>query len=89
MKFTAISSSQYDFLQWIQSIQHSPNQLTQATYDQLAQPTENNAVAYYAQTDDNLYNDVIMKYMGPVSSDAEMADMPGMQSPANYGTTRP
>ncbi len=70
MKFTAKSTTEADFNQWVKAAGHTRRPLSLTTYDQLAKPSENNPAATYALTDPNLYNDVIMKYM-----------MPGMLAP--------
>lgn len=65
MTFVAKASSPTDFNDWVQSIKHSPSQLTQANYHRLAQPSKNNPVTYYSSAASNLYDMIIMKYMMP------------------------
>lgn len=72
MKFTARSSQQNDFRHWVDSVSQAPNKLDMAAYKKLAEPSENNKVAYYSVGTPGLYGRVIMKYI-----------MPGMQ---NMGT---
>lgn len=74
MKFIAESTSQIDFDQWVQSVKQSPNILTLDSYNKLSEPSENNPVAYYASTQQDMYNTIIMKFMKP------MPQMEGMTS---------
>jgi cytochrome o ubiquinol oxidase subunit 2 len=64
MKFTARASSEKDFDKWIQKVKKSPNVLSVAEYEKLLKPTENNQAAFYSSTDADLYDTVLMKYMG-------------------------
>jgi cytochrome o ubiquinol oxidase subunit 2 len=73
MKFTARASSQGDFDNWVASTQQSPNVLTEAEYDKLLQPSENNPEKDYSEFEHGLYAKVLMKY----SSD--MGGMSGME----------
>lgn len=77
MVFTARASSQADFNTWVTNAQHSTNALDQATYGTLAKPSERNPQTTYALTDENLYNDIVMKYMTPgdTSRPADNMDM--------------
>jgi cytochrome o ubiquinol oxidase subunit 2 len=67
MHFTAQSTSQSDFNRWVQSVKRSPAALTARTYKALALPSSEVALAAYALKDENLYDDIIMKYMMPAS----------------------
>jgi cytochrome o ubiquinol oxidase subunit 2 len=65
MTFTATSTgSQADFAAWVANVQHSSNNLDQTAYNTLAQPSENQPASYYASTDPQLYDTILMKYMG-------------------------
>ena len=81
MKFIARSVSQNDFDQWVQSIQQSSTTLDLGAYNELAVPSENNPVASYASVGQGIYNNVIMKYMEPSSTETTGSSqtMPGMQ----------
>jgi len=78
MHFKVHVVSKDDFQNWTKMVQKSPKHLTQAAYDALTKPTENNPVEYYSQASDGLFQNAIIKYMGP---------MPGMtlgyQDPAS------
>jgi cytochrome o ubiquinol oxidase subunit II len=78
MNFTAKSSSQADFDQWVQSAQQSPTNLSQDMYTALAKPSENNAAAYYTVDNSGLYDTIINKYMPPTD---QMSGMAGMSMP--------
>lgn len=64
MKFSAVSSSQADFNQWVQSVWETPNRLTLSELTRLSYPSENAPVALYGARDEGLYDTVLMKYMG-------------------------
>lgn len=68
MTFMAKSTSEDDFNAWVTSVQQTSSSLTMDEYDRLAEPSQNNAPAYYASFDKNLYNTVLMKDMIPPSS---------------------
>lgn len=65
MTFMAKASSQADFERWVESVQRTPQNLNQSTYNKLAAPSENNPVALYTADDNGLYNGIINKYMLP------------------------
>lgn len=65
MRFTAKASSQRDFEVWVQSVKKSKQVLTSAVYAQLAHPSENMPVIYYASVEKDLYNQIVMKDMKP------------------------
>jgi len=65
MQFKVKSTSSADFSGWVASVKESPNKLSFDNYSKLALESENNPVAYYSSTADNLFDNVIMKYMEP------------------------
>ena len=67
MKFIAKASSQEEFDQWVQLIQQSSPFLGLEEYKYLVRPTENNPAAFYALEEQDLFEQVIMKYMMPNS----------------------
>ena len=75
MRFTARASSKEDFDQWVQGVRVSADPLDSAKYDLLVKPSEDNPVAYYSGFDANLYDKVLMKYMGP-SNNMQMQMQP-------------
>lgn len=68
MKFTARSSSMDDFNLWVAETKQSPDVLDSAMYDSLLKPSERNPVAFYSDYDNNLYDKVIIKYLGSAGS---------------------
>lgn len=64
MKFTARAGSDTEFDQWVQQVRQSPKELDSDTYKELLQPSENNPVALFSNSEDGLYDKVIMKYTG-------------------------
>jgi cytochrome o ubiquinol oxidase subunit 2 len=64
MRFVAKSSSQVDFDNWIESVKQSFHSLDFNEYNKLSKPSENNPAAYYLLEEKNLYDQIVMKYMG-------------------------
>lgn len=65
MKFTAKSVSEKDFEQWVATVKQSSQTLTLEEYKKLAKPSEDTPVLLYTLAEQNLYNEIIMKYMPP------------------------
>ena len=63
MRFIAVASSQANFDQWIQSIKQSNNRLSLEHYQQLTEPSENNPVTSYLLEKEDLFDQILMKYM--------------------------
>ncbi len=70
MTFTARSTSAESFNNWADSIQHSNNKLSLAEYNKISIPSENNPIVYYATTDQDLYNNIVYKYLVPTTAAA-------------------
>tara|TARA_R110002153_G_scaffold73258_1_gene191095 strand:- start:1848 stop:2762 length:915 start_codon:yes stop_codon:yes gene_type:complete len=65
MKFKAIAKpSEQAFEDWVRAVKHSPAALTDSSYAQLAQPSENNPVDYYGSVDGEMFQHVVMQFMG-------------------------
>jgi cytochrome o ubiquinol oxidase subunit 2 len=64
MKFIARASSQQDFNDWVLRVKQSPNVLDMIEYERLLKPSENNPTFLYSSADVDLYDTVVMKYMG-------------------------
>ena len=62
MNFVAKASSSQDFDQWVDAVKQSSNQLNRQVYDQLVQPSENTQEMFYVLEEDDLYDQIIMKY---------------------------
>lgn len=69
MKFKVKVTSASDYQAWLQKAAQSPNRLTMSAYNELAKPSEDNAVEYFSAVAPHLFSATITKYMGP---------MPGM-----------
>jgi len=67
MNFTAKSTSQDDFNNWVRNVKQSPNKLSFSQYNTLAQPSTNNPPVYYSSKEAYLYNTIVMKYMMPTN----------------------
>lgn len=65
MQFIAKSSSAADFAQWVESVKHASPPLNREEYDKLALPSENNPETSYLLQDENLYDQIVMKFMMP------------------------
>lgn len=65
MTFTAKSSSQEDFNRWVNSVRGSGMVLNVDAYEELAEPSQYNPVAFYRLAKKDLFDWIIMKYMTP------------------------
>ncbi len=65
MKFVTQARTQVEFDEWVISVKESPRVLTQAEYDILALPSENNPIALYSTAIEGLFESIIMKFMAP------------------------
>jgi len=65
MRFTTRVTSKNDFDNWIKKVQASGKVLDKTTYDNLSKPSENNPVVFYSLAENNLYNNIMMKFMMP------------------------
>lgn len=65
MRFVVKAYSKARFDEWVSMVQRSPKQLTMSQYNKLVKPSEHNKVQYFSSPMKNLFNKVILKYMGP------------------------
>ncbi|MCB1112721.1 MAG: ubiquinol oxidase subunit II [Chlamydiales bacterium] len=65
MNFETIASSEAEFQDWVEKVKQSPKQLDKASYKILAEPTEKDPPAFFQLADDNLFEQIIMKFMMP------------------------
>ena len=72
MVFTAKSSSQEEFDEWVESVKQSSDHLTLEEYNQLAEPSEYNPVASYVLMQEDLFDQIIMKYIAPQQQDKSL-----------------
>ena len=75
MTFTARASTQANFDKWVKMASRSPDPLNQTAYNKLAQPSQNNPVAYYSPVGSSLYDNIMIKYMMPLTNAPGMAGM--------------
>lgn len=65
MHFITRASSEEDYHQWIEKARGSTNSLGWDNYEQLAAPSKDNPVELFQLKDDNLFNQIVNKYMYP------------------------
>lgn len=68
MTFRAVAGSQAGFVQWIQKAQIQNRNLTASAYTALARPSTYNKASYYSPVQDNLYHELVLKYMSHMST---------------------
>lgn len=64
MKFVTKVSTKEEYDAWVDTVRYSPETLTFSRYTELAKPSHDNPVTYYASAEEGLYNKIIMKFMG-------------------------
>lgn len=83
MAFEAKAVTNTEFNQWVNSVKQSPNTLDMNAYNKLVPATHDTSVMYFKLADTNLFNEVIMKFMGPdvmeMNMDQKHMDMPNMK----------
>lgn len=72
MDFTVKAVSDHEYSAWKANVAKSANILNYTSYTQLAIPTGNNSVAYYALTDPGLFNEIVMQFMAPGASQSTL-----------------
>ena len=70
MHFVVKASSEKQFEQWVKKTQRAKKKLTMSAYNRLVTLSGSSPIAYFSSPANNLFDKVIMKYMGP--------DMPNM-----------
>jgi cytochrome o ubiquinol oxidase subunit 2 len=65
MTFIAKSTSEADFNAWVQLVKLSAKPLNMDTYNQLAKPSEYHPVEYYQLVQEDLFDQILMKYKIP------------------------
>ena len=69
MNFIVRSNSVLKYNMWIANLKKSKNTLSLVDYNKLSKPSLNSSVTYFSKVNKNLYEDIIMKYMAPVTND--------------------
>lgn len=65
MKFLTKSTTQEDFIAWVNEMKNAPHALGTIEYGELVKPSENNPAAFYKLEQPNLFDQIVMKYMMP------------------------
>ena len=65
MTFAVKASSYRDYSNWLTKLSSSSKKLNLKTYNQLAKPSQYNAVTDYSNVVPNLYNAIVYKYIAP------------------------
>lgn len=71
MKFVAKSVSKSEFEEWVDSVKQSPHTLTLDEYNKLAKPSEKTPPLFYASTEGDIFNTIMMKFMIPTTTHME------------------
>lgn len=89
MHFETKATSKADFEQWILSTKTSSAMLDQQAYQVLAKPDVLKTSLVYSSVDQDLYDTVVMKYMGhaPAASDSSNHHTSGSPSPGSSNST--
>lgn len=69
MHFVTEATDQQAYDTWIQEVQQSEKNLDMGEYDKLVAPSFDSDVQYFQLGDENLFNEVVMKYMKPQKSE--------------------
>ena len=64
MRFSAIATTPEGFEQWVAKARASTETLDAGSYAALAKPSEHDPVRYYTAAQPELFNQIVMKYMG-------------------------
>lgn len=67
MHFIAAATSDDDFKKWVEQSKKSNDELSNKEYDQLVIPSKNDPKRTFILKDDNLFNQIVMKYMHPIT----------------------
>jgi cytochrome o ubiquinol oxidase subunit 2 len=63
MTFVAKATEETEFEAWVQQVKGSNAELSHAIYEQLAKPSANSPVVLYADVEEGLFDQIVMKYM--------------------------
>jgi cytochrome o ubiquinol oxidase subunit 2 len=67
MHFITTAESEEQFKSWVESFNKIHNELDLKTYQEIAKPSQNDPPTLYQLKDENLFNQVLMKFMHPQS----------------------
>ena len=71
MKFIARASTNDEFNAWVEEVKQSQNPLDTAEYKKLLAPSEYNPQAFYSIAGQDIYDNILMKYMGSHAQNTE------------------
>jgi cytochrome o ubiquinol oxidase subunit II len=72
MVFTAKSTTEEDFEDWVASVKALSNEMNWDVYKELVKPSEYVPVELFSLKDEGLYDQIIMQYMAPSKAQEEM-----------------
>jgi cytochrome o ubiquinol oxidase subunit 2 len=83
MNFRTLAEPDDQFQAWVAKVKADPHQLTPATYEKIAAPSQKDPVQYFSVVDPNMFASIVGKYNGGYSMTAmgkqNVAKMPGMK----------
>ena len=65
MFFVVHADSEQEFNQWVKQVKHSSNKLNISDYNELIKPSSNVPTEYFSFVVNNLFHEIIAKYMQP------------------------
>lgn len=65
MHFITRASSEEEYQHWVQAAKQSSKNLTLEEFNKLVAPSQNDPIEIYQLKDENLFNQIVMKYMHP------------------------
>lgn len=78
MKFIARATSQAEFDTWVKEVKRADQQLTATSYAELVKKSTDVPTKFYASSEDDLYDTIVIKYMMP---DHNEHDTPTAKTP--------
>lgn len=84
MTFTAKASTSADFNRWVAQVKKSSKKLSFNEYANLAKPSQNNPLAYYASAASGLYDYTVAKYNEPAGLLGQPGSQTNNQLPAGH-----
>ncbi|HUX20902.1 MAG TPA: ubiquinol oxidase subunit II [Spirochaetia bacterium] len=70
MTFKTIATSKAEFDDWVKKVKASSKTLDDASYKELAKPSEDNPVEYYSTVSPNLFDTILHQYMATMKAGA-------------------
>lgn len=72
MNFTAKATDSASFVKWVESVRLSGAELNSVNYEALARPSSDGSVAFFANTEKNLFNKILAKYLAPAHTHSQI-----------------